>query len=28
VLVEAIVAGDDGRAASETTRYLSALLGE
>ena len=27
-LVEAIVAGDDTRAASETTRYLSALLGE
>ncbi|NUU16525.1 FadR family transcriptional regulator [Cellulomonas humilata] len=27
-LVEAVVAGDDGRAADETTRYLSALLGE
>ncbi len=27
-LVEAIVAGDDGQAAHETARYLSALLGE
>ncbi|KQY43116.1 FadR/GntR family transcriptional regulator [Cellulomonas sp. Root137] len=27
-LVEAVVAGDDGKAADETTRYLSALLGE
>jgi len=27
-LVEAVVAGDDGKAAAETTRYLSALLGE
>jgi len=28
LLVDAVVAGDDGRAAHETTRYLSALLGE
>jgi DNA-binding FadR family transcriptional regulator len=28
MLVEAIVAGDDGKAADETARYLSALLGE
>ena len=27
-LVEAIVAGDDSKAADETARYLSALLGE
>ena len=28
ILVEAIVAGDDSKAADETARYLSALLGE
>ena len=28
ILVEAIVAGDDGKAVDETARYLSALLGE
>jgi len=28
ILVEAIVSGDDGKAADETARYLSALLGE